>query len=237
MDASHPCASCARLRDELARERDARARGERAHRDDLRALASAFARLAASTAASTAAADAARARDAFDDVARRALVGDDDGVSRARATPTATANDAAATSTTTTREQNDGPDGALVGDLSAFFFKTASHEGPAWRTKPRRAAPGTKTAARVATSIDDDRARDARSSAPATLVDDVGARDRRNRGWDDDDADCEADLADALRDDDGLVDALLRGGVEGERAAEILAERLRLIHFPDDDDA
>ena len=37
----------------------------------------------------------------------------------------------------------------------------------------------------------------------------------------------EADLADSLRDDDHLVRALLRGGTDGERAAEILASRLR----------
>ena len=131
---------------------------------------------------------------------------------------------------------------AFVGDLSSFFFKTAKHEAPVWESK--RGARGN----------DGDAASILRSARDGASEDDVDAERlrrafasrARNRPVRPERADCpaaslevevederEADLTDSLRDDDDLVDALLRGGRDGERAAETLASRLRAVGFAD----
>jgi hypothetical protein len=117
--------------------------------------------------------------------------------------------------------------------LSSFFFKTAKHDAPVWQTKRERNDAFAREVLRAATASnerlldddDDDGARPAVESdafdwhAPAPTVED----------------ETEADLADSLRDDDHLVRALLRGGTDGERAAEILASRLRAVGFVEDE--
>ena len=127
---------------------------------------------------------------------------------------------------------------AFAGDLSSFFFKTAKHDAPVWQTKRERNDAFAREVLRAATAAsnerlldddddddDDDDARPAVESdafdwhAPAPTVED----------------ETEADLADSLRDDDHLVRALLRGGTDGERAAEILASRLRAVGFVEDE--
>ena len=123
---------------------------------------------------------------------------------------------------------------AFAGDLSSFFFKTAKHDAPVWQTKRERNDAFAREVLRAATASnerllddddDDDDARPAVESdafdwhAPAPTVED----------------ETEADLADSLRDDDHLVRALLRGGTDGERAAEILASRLRAVGFVEDE--
>ena len=128
---------------------------------------------------------------------------------------------------------------AFAGDLSSFFFKTAKHDAPVWQTRRERNDAFAREVLRAATASnerrlddddddvgdDDDDARPAVESdafdwhAPAPTVED----------------ETEADLADSLRDDDHLVRALLRGGTDGERAAEILASRLRAVGFVEDE--
>ena len=130
---------------------------------------------------------------------------------------------------------------AFVGDLSSFFFKTAKHEAPVWESK-RGARGKDGDAASILRSARDDASEDdvdasafAAPSRPARETDpfdwtrgfsaaslEVEVEDER-----------EADLIDSLRDDDDLVDALLRGGRDGERAAETLASRLRVVGFAD----
>jgi len=130
---------------------------------------------------------------------------------------------------------------AFVGDLSSFFFKTAKHEAPVWESK-RGARGKDGDAASILRSARDDASEDdvdasafAAPSRPARETDsfdwtrgfsaaslEVEVEDER-----------EADLIDSLRDDDDLVDALLRGGRDGERAAETLASRLRAVGFAD----
>ena len=110
---------------------------------------------------------------------------------------------------------------AFAGDLSSFFFKTAKHARPVWEsTSERRHGRGDVGASDEAVE------EEGRGGAGGR----GGGFDWKERG-DAFEDDGEADLADSLRDDEGLVDALLRGGVEGERAAEILAERLRVVGF------
>jgi len=121
---------------------------------------------------------------------------------------------------------------AFAGDLSSFFFKTAKHDAPVWQTKRERNDAFARELLRASTASDehlldddDDDARPAVESdafdwnAPASTVED----------------ETEADLADSLRDDEDLVSALLRGGMDGERAAEILASRLRAVGFVEDE--
>jgi len=122
---------------------------------------------------------------------------------------------------------------AFAGDLSSFFFKTAKHDAPVWQTKRERNDAFAIEVLRAATAsnerlLDDDDDDDARPAvesdafdwhAPAPTVED----------------ETEADLADSLRDDDHLVRMLLRGGTDGERAAEILASRLRAVGFVEDE--
>ena len=128
---------------------------------------------------------------------------------------------------------------AFVGELSSFFFKTAKHEAPVWESKK-----STKSNDIDATSIlrsardgasEDDVDADAfgASSRPARETDPFDRSRGRPASSLDVEDEREADLTDSLRDDDDLVDALLRGGRDGERAAETLASRLRAVGFAD----
>lgn len=107
---------------------------------------------------------------------------------------------------------------AFVGDLSSFFFKTAKHEAPVWESKK-----STKSNDIDATSIlrsardgasEDDVDADAfgASSRPARETDPFDRSRGRPASSLDVEDEREADLTDSLRDDDDLVDALLRGG-------------------------
>lgn len=134
------------------------------------------------------------------------------------------------TTETTTDARERSTREALAGDLSSLFFKTARYERPTWERASERAVK-RETRVRDAGAVWSD---DASETSMGGGSGD-GARAGDGFDWNARDAafedDGEADLADSLRDDDGLVDALVRGGVEGERAAEILAERLRAVAF------
>jgi len=128
---------------------------------------------------------------------------------------------------------------AFAGDLSSFFFKTAKHDAPVWQTRRERNDAFAREVLRAATASNERRLDDD--------DDDVGDDDDDARPTVESDAfdwhapaptvedETEADLADSLRDDDHLVRALLRGGTDGERAAEILASRLRAVGFVEDE--
>jgi len=139
------------------------------------------------------------------------------------------------TTTNTNTETNDERESwtrreAVAGDLSSLFFKTARYERPTWERASERAVKRETPRVR-----DEDVVWSDDASLEASMRGKEGARRDDGFDWNARDAafedDGEADLADSLRDDDGLVDALVRGGVEGERAAEILAERLRAVAF------
>ena len=137
---------------------------------------------------------------------------------------------------------------AFAGDLSAFFFKTAKHEAPVWVSKSEKAdafASEVLDAARQMNEYDDDSMfRDVEDDSSrddsllnAQMTDPVeypsafpppgGLSIEVPR---DDDRDDE-NIPDIGDDDGDLVTALLEGGERGERAAEILAERLRAVGF------
>ena len=137
---------------------------------------------------------------------------------------------------------------AFAGDLSAFFFKTAKHEAPVWVSKSEKAdafASEVLDAARQMNEYDDDSMfRDVEDDSSrddsllnARMTDPVeypsafpppgGLSIEVPR---DDDRDDE-NIPDIGDDDGDLVTALLEGGERGERAAEILAERLRAVGF------
>lgn len=137
------------------------------------------------------------------------------------------------TTTNTNTETNDERESwtrreATAGDLSSLFFKTARYERPTWERASERAVKRVTCARAEGVVRSDD-------ASEASMRGKEGARVSDGFDWNARDAafedDGEADLADSLRDDDGLVDALVRGGAEGERAAEILAERLRAVAF------
>ena len=135
---------------------------------------------------------------------------------------------------------------AFVGDLSAFFFKTAKHEAPVWATKSEKTdafASEVLDAARrmheydddsmfhdVEDSTRDDLLRPARMSDtfeyPPVFSRPSGSSIEVPRNDDD-----EEEIPDIGDEDGDLVTALLEGGEQGERAAEILAERLRAVGF------
>ena len=136
---------------------------------------------------------------------------------------------------------------AFVGDLSAFFFKTAKHEAPVWATKSEKTdafASEVLDAARrmreydddsmfhdVEDSTRDDPLRPARMSDtfeyPPAFSRPSGLSIEVPRNDDDD----EEEIPDIGDEDGDLVTALLEGGEQGERAAEILAERLQAVGF------
>ena len=126
----------------------------------------------------------------------------------------------------------------LAGDLSSFFFKTAKHDAPVWQTRRERNDAFAREVLRAATASNERRLDD--DDDDATDDDDDASRRRVGRlDWHAPaptvEDETEADLADSLRDDDHLVRALLRGGTDGERAAEILASRLRAVGFVEDE--
>ena len=141
---------------------------------------------------------------------------------------------------------------AFVGDLSAFFFKTAKHEAPVWVSKSEKAdafASEVLDAARQMNEYDDDSMfRDVEDDSSrddsllnAQMTDPVeypsafpppgGLSIEVPRDDDRDDDRDDENIPDIGDDDGDLVTALLEGGERGERAAEILAERLRAVGF------
>ena len=134
---------------------------------------------------------------------------------------------------------------AFVGDLSAFFFKTARHEAPVWATKSEKtdafASEVLDAAQRMHEYDDDSMFHDVEDSTredplrPARMSDTfeyppafsrpsgLSIEVPRN--------DDEEEIPDIGDEDGDLVTALLEGGEQGERAAEILAERLRAVGF------
>ena len=134
---------------------------------------------------------------------------------------------------------------AFVGDLSSFFFKTAKHEAPVWESKKSsksndidttsilRSARDGASEDDVEVDVDVDVDAFGAASRPARETDPFDWRRERPASSLDVEDGREADLTDSLRDDDDLVAALLRGGRDGERAAETLASRLRAVGFAD----
>lgn len=127
---------------------------------------------------------------------------------------------------------------AFVGDLSSFFFKTAKHDAPVWRKREDVVVDHVLESARAHDDEYEDEYDDgyddeyhhvdSRASDIERIQSPVfGSSPKADA--------LEHALADTLRahedDDDDLVSALLRGGIEGERAADVLAQRLRDVGF------
>lgn len=127
---------------------------------------------------------------------------------------------------------------AFVGDLSSFFFKTAKHDAPVWRKREDVVVDRVLESARAHDDEYEDQYDDgyddgyhhvgSRASDIERIQSPVfGSSPKADA--------LEHALADTLRahddDDDDLVSALLRGGIEGERAADVLAQRLRDVGF------
>lgn len=125
---------------------------------------------------------------------------------------------------------------AFVGDLSSFFFKTAKHDAPVWRKREDVVVDHVLESAQAHDDeYDDDEYDDDEYHHVGSHASDIERIQSPVFGSSPKADALEHALADTLRahedDDDDLVSALLRGGIEGERAADVLAQRLRDVGF------
>ena len=128
----------------------------------------------------------------------------------------------------------------FVGDLSAFFFKTAKHDVPVWSTKGDDADGDAR-----AVGASERERRTSRGDAEEFEEDfeeDFASREQRKGKSEGVEypsfasasaltIDIPENLPDLDDEDGDLVSDLLAGGEQGERAAEILAARLRAVGF------